>query len=165
MAPFANSARLRADAGVLGCLGNHERYVQCQDYETREAAKVGIAILRHQASLVRRGNGVLNVAGVDYQSRRDGAYLVDAEKLIVPGAANHTTNVTNVTPSLNQLFAGLRYTPQNLSVTAGRDTIVYGNNGTMLHFYTNSFKNGSGNIITSGTVYLQLTEMYKAGDL
>lgn len=80
--------RLRAEAGVLGCLGNHERYVQCQDYETREAAKVGIAILRNQASLVRRGNGVLNVAGVDYQSRRDGEYLVDAEKLIVPGAAN-----------------------------------------------------------------------------
>ena len=80
--------RLRADAGVLGCLGNHERYVQCQDYETREAAKVGIAILRNQARLVRRGNGVLNVAGVDYQSRRDGEYLVDAEKLIVPGAAN-----------------------------------------------------------------------------
>jgi predicted MPP superfamily phosphohydrolase len=80
--------RLRADAGVLGCLGNHERYVQCQDYETREAAKVGIGILRNQSRILRWGNGVLNVAGIDYQSRRDGAYLVNGEKLVVPGAAN-----------------------------------------------------------------------------
>jgi predicted MPP superfamily phosphohydrolase len=80
--------RLRADAGVLGCLGNHERYVQCQKYETREAAKYGIGILRHQSRLIRRGNGVLNVAGVDYQARRDGEYLPDAEKLVVPGLAN-----------------------------------------------------------------------------
>ena len=81
-------ARLRADAGVLGCLGNHERYVQCQDYETRELAKVGIDILRNQSRILRWGNGVLNVSGIDYQSRRDGAYLVGGEKLIVPGAAN-----------------------------------------------------------------------------
>jgi hypothetical protein len=80
--------RLRADAGVLGCLGNHERYVQCQSYETREAAKYGIGILRNQSRQLRWGNGVLNVAGIDYQSRRDGTYLEGAEKLIVPGAAN-----------------------------------------------------------------------------
>jgi len=80
--------RLRADAGVLGCLGNHERYVRCQKYETREAARYGIGILRGQARVLRWGNGVLNVAGVDYQSRRDGEYLVGAEKLVVPGAAN-----------------------------------------------------------------------------
>ena len=80
--------RLRADAGVLGCLGNHERYVRCQKYETREAAKYGIGILRRQSRVLRWGSGVLNVAGVDYQSRRDGEYLVDAEHLIVPGATN-----------------------------------------------------------------------------
>jgi uncharacterized protein len=81
-------ARLRADAGVLGCLGNHERYVRCQEYETSEAAKVGIEILRNQSRILRWGNGVLNVTGIDYQSRRDGAYLGNAEKLVVPGAAN-----------------------------------------------------------------------------
>jgi predicted MPP superfamily phosphohydrolase len=81
-------ARLRADAGVLGCLGNHERYVQCQDYETRELAKVGIGILRNQSRMLRWGNGVLNVSGIDYQSRKDGPYLVGGEKLVVPGAAN-----------------------------------------------------------------------------
>jgi uncharacterized protein len=80
--------RLRADAGVLGCLGNHERYVRCENYETREAAKYGIAILRNQSRVLRWGKGILNVAGVDYQARRYGPYLVDAEKLIVPGVAN-----------------------------------------------------------------------------
>lgn len=80
--------RLRADAGILGCMGNHERYVQCSNYETREAAKYGIEMLRSQARALRWGNGVLNVAGVDHQSLYDGEYLVGAEKLVVPGAAN-----------------------------------------------------------------------------
>ncbi len=75
------------------------------------------------------------------------------------------TIVTGATPSLNQLFAGLRTTPQGLSVTAGRDTVVYGAKGTMLHFYTNSFKDANGSIITTGTINLQLTEMYKASDM
>jgi hypothetical protein len=35
----------------------------------------------------------------------------------------------------------------------------------MLHFYTNSFKNAGGCIITSGTINLQLVEMYKARDM
>ena len=73
--------------------------------------------------------------------------------------------VVNVGPSLNSLFTGLRPVPQSLSVTAGRDTIVYGTKGTMLHFYTYSFKDASGNIITSGTVDLQIIEMYKPGDM
>jgi hypothetical protein len=80
--------RLRADLGVLGCLGNHERYVQCQDYETEEAAKYGIGILRDEARQVHWGNGVLNVAGIDYQARRDGAYLEGGEKLVASGMAN-----------------------------------------------------------------------------
>jgi hypothetical protein len=80
--------RLRADLGVLGCLGNHERYVGCEDYETNEAAKYGIGILRDEARPVRWGNGVLNVAGVDYQARREGPYLKGAEELVAPGMAN-----------------------------------------------------------------------------
>jgi predicted MPP superfamily phosphohydrolase len=80
--------RLRADAGVLGCLGNHERFVRCENYETVEAAKYGIGILRNQSRLLRWGNGLLNVSGVDYQARRDGGYLPAAETLVLPGAAN-----------------------------------------------------------------------------
>ena len=68
------------------------------------------------------------------------------------------------TQSLNQLFSGLRPTPQSLSVTAGRDTVIFGADSTMLHFYTNSFLDANNNIITSGTINLQLVEMYKPGD-
>jgi predicted MPP superfamily phosphohydrolase len=80
--------RLRADAGILGCMGNHERYARCEGYETREAAKYGIDMLRHRSRVLRWGNGVLNVAGVDHQSVRERDYLIGAEKLVIPGAAN-----------------------------------------------------------------------------
>jgi len=80
--------RLRADAGVLGCLGNHERYAECEDYATEEAAKVGVRFLRRERQVIRWGNGTLNVAGIDYQSRRDGEYLIDGEHLVQPGMAN-----------------------------------------------------------------------------
>lgn len=82
-------SRLRADAGVLGCLGNHEYYIGCQKYATEQARRYGIDFLRHETRLLRWGNGVLNVAGVDFQlppSREP--YLVNAGKLIVPGVSN-----------------------------------------------------------------------------
>lgn len=82
-------ARLRADAGVLGCLGNHEYFIRCQNYATAQARRYGIGFLRHEARLLRWGSGVLNVAGVDYQrSERTRPYLPEAETLIAPGAAN-----------------------------------------------------------------------------
>jgi len=80
--------RLRADLGVLGCLGNHERYAGCQNYETEQAAKYGIGILRDESRQLRWGNGAINIAGVDYQSRRDGPYLEGAEGLVAPEMAN-----------------------------------------------------------------------------
>ncbi len=66
---------------------------------------------------------------------------------------------------LNKYFEGLRSTPDNISVQAGRDTVVSGTNGSILHFYPNSFKDAAGNIITSGTIYIQLTEAYEPGDM
>ena len=74
-----------------------------------------------------------------------------------------TNNTT--TPVTTAVFSSLRSTPQTLSVIAGRDTTVYAANGTMLHFYPNSFKNSTGNIITSGTINIQIREMYKPGDM
>ncbi len=76
-----------------------------------------------------------------------------------------TVIAVSAKPSPNKLFAGLRYTPQTLHVTAGRDTIVFGAKGTMFHFYTYSFRSASGAPITSGTVDLQLVEMLKPGDM
>lgn len=80
--------RLRADAGVFGCLGNHERYAECEDYTTEQAAKAGVNFLRREAHVIQWGNGALNIAGIDYQSRRDGAYLIDGETLVRSGMAN-----------------------------------------------------------------------------
>jgi uncharacterized protein len=80
-------ARLRADAGVLGCLGNHEVYARVEDYVTAQGQRVGIEFLRHQSKLLRFGNAAINFAGVDYQ-KMDSTYLVGAERLIVPGAIN-----------------------------------------------------------------------------
>jgi predicted MPP superfamily phosphohydrolase len=82
-------ARLKADAGVFGCMGNHERYILAEDYTARQSARLGIRFLRGQAQTLRFGNAVLNLAGLDFQAQRERRrYLRGAERLIVPGATN-----------------------------------------------------------------------------
>jgi hypothetical protein len=80
-------SRLRSDAGIYGCLGNHEVFVGGEDHAEREGARLGLRFLRHAAAPLRFGEATLNLAGVDYQRARR-PYLVGAEKLIVPGATN-----------------------------------------------------------------------------
>lgn len=81
--------RLEAPMGVLCCMGNHEAYVGCRDYLAREASRAGLLFLRHAATQIRRGQGILNIAGVDYQRKEDpGGYLPGAERLVVPGVSN-----------------------------------------------------------------------------
>ena len=82
-------ARLKADAGVFGCMGNHERYAAAEDYTERAAARAGIDFLRYRSRALRFGAAVLNLAGVDYQKvgKRE-TYLKGAGRMIVPNAAN-----------------------------------------------------------------------------
>jgi predicted MPP superfamily phosphohydrolase len=80
-------AGLRADAGVFGCMGNHEVYARSQEYTEREGARRGLRFLRQAAAPLRFGDATLNLAGVDYQRIRK-RYLAGAEKMIVPGAFN-----------------------------------------------------------------------------
>jgi uncharacterized protein len=80
-------ARLRAEAGVLGCLGNHEVYARVENYVTIEARRIGIEILRQQAKVLQFGGARINFAGVDYQKMHS-SYLAGAERMIVPGALN-----------------------------------------------------------------------------
>ena len=80
-------ARLRAEAGVFGCLGNHEIYARAENYVAEQGRRIGIEFLRHQSRQLRFGNSVFNFAGVDYQ-RMHSRYLRGAEQLIVPGAFN-----------------------------------------------------------------------------
>ena len=84
---LAQLARLRAEAGVLGCLGNHEVYTNTEDYVTSQGRRIGIEFLRGQARLLRFGNAAINFAGVDYQKFQS-PYLAGAERLIVPSAIN-----------------------------------------------------------------------------
>jgi len=84
---LAQLARLRADAGVFGCLGNHEVYAGCEDYATAACRRLGIEILRGRARLLEINGARLNLSGVDYQSQRL-PYLTGTERLLVPGAVN-----------------------------------------------------------------------------
>ncbi|MGD0047056.1 MAG: metallophosphoesterase [Bryobacteraceae bacterium] len=82
-------ARLKSDAGVFGCMGNHERYVGGETYTAAAAGRVGIEFLRQRSRQLRFGGAILNLAGVDYQKVGERKlYLKGAERLIVPGAAN-----------------------------------------------------------------------------
>lgn len=80
-------ARLKADAGVFGCMGNHEIYADSEVYTQVEGARLGMRFLRQQSALLRFGSASLNLAGVDYQHFKR-PYLVGAEALTVPGAFN-----------------------------------------------------------------------------
>lgn len=77
---LAELARLKSDAGIYGCHGNHEIYADAQSYCTAAGARLGIRFLRQRSAAVRFGAATLNLVGVDYQ-RRGVPYLVNTEKL------------------------------------------------------------------------------------
>lgn len=58
--------RLRAEAGIYVCHGNHEKYAGVTGAATRGAASRGMTVLRGQAALLRFGAARVNLAGVDY---------------------------------------------------------------------------------------------------
>jgi predicted MPP superfamily phosphohydrolase len=78
---------LRADAGVFGCNGNHESYVEGEAYTAEAAARRGMRFLRNEQVSLRFGSALLNVAGVDHQWRK-AAYLPGAKALLRPGELN-----------------------------------------------------------------------------
>jgi len=82
-------ARLKSDAGVFACMGNHERMARAERYTAEAGARKGIRFLRGEARRLGFGKAALNVAGVDYQPlflRKE--YLRGAERLVQPGAVN-----------------------------------------------------------------------------
>jgi len=80
-------ARLRAESGVLGCLGNHEVYTGTEDYVSSEGRRIGIDFLRGEARVRQFGAARINFAGVDYQ-RFGRPYLAGAGQLVQPGMPN-----------------------------------------------------------------------------
>ena len=80
-------ARLRADTGVLGCLGNHEVYTRTEGYVTEQGKLTGMEILRKQARSFRFGTANLNFVGVDYQEFKR-PYLVGTQELLARDSVN-----------------------------------------------------------------------------
>jgi predicted MPP superfamily phosphohydrolase len=80
-------SRLRAEAPILGCLGNHEEVARCQQRAKSEGARAGIDFLRGERRRLRFGSAALNVAGVDYQQKRR-QYLTAAGEMVRPGDVN-----------------------------------------------------------------------------
>jgi uncharacterized protein len=78
---------LHAEAGIFGCLGNHEVYARAEDYATRRGARLGIRYLRSEAVRLKFGGTLMNLAGVDYQ-RFHKPYLTGAEKMVERGMFN-----------------------------------------------------------------------------
>ncbi len=90
---LAQLRRLRAEAGIFGCLGNHEIYARCEDYAEAACRRIGIQILRDRAIPLQFSGAELNLAGVDYQAQAESRtgrkpYLVGAGRLLRPGAVN-----------------------------------------------------------------------------
>jgi predicted MPP superfamily phosphohydrolase len=83
--------RLRADAGIYGCMGNHELYIHAEDYTQREAARRGMNFLRQQQTELRFGSASINLAGLDYKGRKP-LYLGGADKLLRPHQFNLLLN-------------------------------------------------------------------------
>ncbi|MEO5922951.1 MAG: metallophosphoesterase [Bryobacteraceae bacterium] len=59
--------RLRADAGIFGCTGNHELYIRAEAYTAERAARLGMKFLRHEQASLRFGSTTINIAGVDHK--------------------------------------------------------------------------------------------------
>ncbi|HLW75925.1 MAG TPA: metallophosphoesterase, partial [Bryobacteraceae bacterium] len=78
---------LRAEAGIFGCLGNHEVYAGVEDYVAEQGARLGIRFLRGACERLRFGNATINLAGVDYQPMHS-QYLVGAERMIRQDSVN-----------------------------------------------------------------------------
>jgi uncharacterized protein len=80
-------ANLHAEAGIYGCMGNHEVYAHAEDYASIAGERLGIHYLRSEAVRLKFGTAAMNLAGVDYQ-RFHSPYLTGAEKMIEPGLFN-----------------------------------------------------------------------------
>ena len=82
-------SRLKSNAPMLGCLGNHEVYADAVAHTVLYGARAGIYFLRNQARNIEIGGASLNIAGVDYQSfGKRSAYLRHGAQMIRPGALN-----------------------------------------------------------------------------
>jgi predicted MPP superfamily phosphohydrolase len=82
---------LRADAGVFGCNGNHERYIRAEAYAAERAARLGMKFLRAERTTLRFGSAVVNLGGLDH-FEDEVRYAKESEGLLQPGEFNLLLN-------------------------------------------------------------------------
>ena len=82
---------------------------------------------------------------------------------IISASLSCSKNKNTQTPVQTVSWSGLRSTPQTYTVMAGRDTVLMGQDSTVMHFYPNSFMLANGSIIATGSISIQLIEMYTPG--
>ena len=63
------------------------------------------------------------------------------------------------------MFQNMVETPETFTVTAGTYQTITGGRGTVIGFNPQSFKDASGNIISSGTINIKLIEAYTPGQM
>jgi len=76
---------LRADAGVFGCLGNHEIYAKAENQAEALGRAAGIRFLRSDVEMLKFGAAELALTGVDYQEQNS-KYLAGVKA--TPGVVN-----------------------------------------------------------------------------
>lgn len=80
-------SKLKADSGIWGCMGNHERFCEIEDYVVEYGRRRGMEFIRQATADLRFGDARLNLVGVDYQRKRR-PYLEAAEQWVDPAAFN-----------------------------------------------------------------------------
>ena len=80
-------SKIKAKAGVFGCMGNHESYTLCESRAEDYGRTVGLQFLRQRSEVLEFGTARLNLCGVDYQ-RKAYPYLLGAERMVEPNALN-----------------------------------------------------------------------------
>jgi predicted MPP superfamily phosphohydrolase len=79
-------SKLKADAGIYGCMGNHETYASAENYVDQRGRRLGMRFLRDSRALLTFSGKTINLAGVDYQQFLR-PYLIGAERLADPTAS------------------------------------------------------------------------------
>lgn len=80
-------AKVKSDAGIIGCNGNHEIFARAEAHTKEYGARLGMNFLRQEKTALRFGSARMNIAGVDYQ-RFHAPYLRGMEKLVERDAFN-----------------------------------------------------------------------------
>jgi predicted MPP superfamily phosphohydrolase len=75
-------ADLSAPFGVFGCLGNHEAWTETEESITALFAAHNVRILRQERAFVWSGGDLLNLLGVDYQSKRRVRHGPHGERIV-----------------------------------------------------------------------------------